>query len=115
MLRYGPRDAQAVFVNPSNRDRRFQLWLSFGTDSRGPFEMRLSGLVSDAFPLNKPPTIIGPPATRFPDHRFFEFVVPPGRHAIRFQCDPPPHFVAPDYRGHSYFIMLFNLKEVPNN
>ena len=43
LLRFGPRDASAWFVNPSDRVRRFALTMYFGADMPGRFQMHLSG------------------------------------------------------------------------
>jgi len=113
LLRFAPRRASAWFVNPSNRDRRFALWMTFGTDTPGPFQMRLSGLITDEFILDRPPTEwIGPTAARHGETRYYEVTVPPGRHPIRFHCTPPSHFVPADNRRYCFFIMFFRREEI---
>ena len=81
-------------------------------DARGPFHMKLSGLINDEFELDKKPTIWGPPATRFGLPKEYAVEVPPGRHAIRFHCTPPSHFVSTDYRNLCFFIMHFKREEI---
>jgi hypothetical protein len=114
LIRFAPRKASAWFVNPSNRDRKFGLWMTFGADTPGPFQMRLSGLVHDEFTLDRPPTDWsgGFPA-RSGESRYYEVTVPPGRHPIRFHCTPPSHFVPADNRRHCFFIMFFRREEIP--
>ena len=113
ILRFAPREASAWFVNPSNRERKFGLWMTFGTDTQGPFQMRLSGLLNDDFVLDRPPTDwTGPTPARHGETRYYEVTVPPGRHAIRFHCTPPPHFVPADNRRFCFFIMLFRREEI---
>ena len=114
LIRFAPRRASAWFVNPSNRDRKFGLWMTFGADSPGPYQMRLSGLANDEFTLDRPPTDWsgGFPA-RSGESRYYEVVVPPGRHPIRFHCTPPSHFVPADNRRFCFFIMLFRREEIP--
>jgi hypothetical protein len=113
MIRFAPRRASAWFVNPSDRERRFGLWMTFGTDTQGPFQMRLSGLINDAFTLDRPATdwSSGAPA-RSGETRYYEVTVPPGRHAIRFHCTPPSHFVPADNRRFCFFIMFFRREEI---
>jgi hypothetical protein len=75
--------------------------------------MRLSGLVNDEFVLDKDSADwIGPGTSRRGEFHRYEVVVPPGRHAIRFQCDPPPHFTPADNRRFCYFILNFERKEI---
>ena len=113
ILRFAPREASAWFVNPSNRERKFGLWMTFGTDTQGPFQMRLSGLLNDDFVLDRPPTDwTGPTPARHGETRYYEVTVPPGRHAIRFHCTPPPHFVPADNHRFCFFIMLFRREEI---
>jgi hypothetical protein len=113
LLRFAPQRANAWFVNPSNRERKFALWMTFGADTQGPFQMRLSGLINDEFILDRPPTEwSGPIPMRHGETRYYEVTVPPGRHAIRFQCTPPDHFVPADNRRFCFFIMFFRREEI---
>jgi hypothetical protein len=113
MIRFAPRRASAWFVNPSDRARKFGLWMTFGTDTPGPFHMRLSGLAEDEFTLDRPPTEwIGTIPIRSGETRYYEVTVPPGRHAIRFHCTPPSHFVPADNRRFCFFIMFFRREEI---
>jgi len=113
ILRFGPEDATAWFVNPSDRDRKFKIWMTFGADMPGLFRMRLSGLINDEFVLDKGPTDwSGPVPARQGEGRYWEITVPPGRHPIRFQCTPPSTFVPADHRRLCYFILLFKREEI---
>lgn len=112
LLRFGPRDANAWFVNPSGRARKFWLTMSFGADAPGQFHMRLSGLVNDEFVVDKPTDWTGPLPFRHGIHKPYVVEVPPGRHAIHFHCTPPPGFVPADHRKFCYFIMLFKREEI---
>jgi hypothetical protein len=112
LLRYGPPHCTAVFVNPSDRTRYFKLTMQFGTDARGPFTVKLSGLVNEEFELDKEPTSWGPPVSRSGLGKQYVVEVPPGRHSIRFRCKPPSHFAPSDYRNLCFFIMQFNREEV---
>jgi hypothetical protein len=109
--REGPGDATAVFVNPADRPRRLRVTMHFGVMQPGVYDMQLSGLVEDQFPIEKPR------ADRDPRNggpiRTYTFTLPPGRHAIRFRCTPPPDFMPSDHRKMCYFIKDFEKAEVP--
>jgi hypothetical protein len=112
-LRHGPPDGKAVIINPSDRTRTFRLRMTFGVNTPGPFHLRLSGLAADEFDLDKRPAdwpAGGPPA-RFGVEREYVVEVPPGRHAIRFRCTPPAHFIPDDHRKLCYFIKDFRMEE----
>jgi hypothetical protein len=113
MIRFAPSEASAWFVNLSDREREFALWMTFGSDAPGPFQMRLAGLIEEEFVLDKGPTDwSGPTPNRYGKERYFVVRVPPGRHAIRFHCTPPPDFVPADHRKFCFFIMNFRRKEI---
>jgi hypothetical protein len=113
LLRFGPRDANAWFVNPSGRVRTFRLTMYLGADAPGQFHMRLSGLANDDFPLDSRPTDwSGPVPSRHGAYKDLVVEVPPGRHAIHFHCTPPPNFVPVDHRKFCYFIMVFQRTEI---
>ena len=113
LLRYGPLDAKAWVINPSDRTRRFKSTMQFGVDSPGPFQLQLSGLVNDEITLDKKPTEFGIPVVRHVLPKQYVIEVPPGRHAIRFVCTPPAHYVPTDHRKLCYFVMNFDMKELP--
>src|SRR5580692_5879330 len=52
-LRFGPPDASAWIINPTDRTRKFDLTMAFGPLSSGSFRMRLTGLVDDDFNLER--------------------------------------------------------------
>ena len=49
LMRFAPREATAVFINPSDRTQKFALTMSFNAETVGRFQVRLSGLVTDEF------------------------------------------------------------------
>ena len=87
--------------------------MSFNAETVGRFQVRLSGLVTDEFNFVRSAVDPGAaPTTRQGVRKSYLVQVPPGRHAIRFHCTPPPDFVAADHRGLCYYIMLFDRKEI---
>ncbi len=113
LLRYGPPKAHAVVINPSDRTRKFKMQFRFGVDSPGPFQLQLSGLVNDDFPLDKKPTEFGTPVIRHIVPKDYIVEVPPGRHKIDFRCTPPPHYIPTDHRNLCFYILQFEMKEIP--
>jgi hypothetical protein len=104
--REGPRDALAWFVNPADRPQKFRLTMKVGALQPGAFHFHVTGLgVDDEFVVER---VHGESDTRYaPTDKVYEVVVPPGRHALRFRCAPPPGFVSADNRGLCYFIKDF--------
>ena len=93
-----------VAVNPSDRPRaalvsmRLHTW--FGPES----PLRISGgaVWAETIPVGE----AGVRVAR-------TLVLPPGRHTIRFRCDPPPGYTFPDSRDLVFGVKDFSLTEVP--
>jgi hypothetical protein len=109
--REGPRAATAVFVNPSDRDRRIRINMKLAGLQPGVYEIRLSGLVEDHFTMEKPGPGGDPRAAEV--EKTYIFTLPPGRHAIHFRCTPPRDFIPYDHRKLYYSIRDFERAEVP--
>jgi hypothetical protein len=110
--REGPRDATAWFVNPSDRTQTFLISMKFGCLQPGTYQMNVAGLgVNEDFVIERP---FGETDTRqHLTHKPYRVEVPPGRHALRFRCTPPPDFIPSDHRRLCYFIKDFRKTEVP--
>ena len=109
--REGPREATAVFVNPADTPQTIRISMKFGCMQAGTYEMHLSGLVEDRFSIEK---ASGDRDLRHSEiTKMYSFTLPPGRHAIRFRCNPPPDFVPLDHRKLCYFIADFQKAEIP--
>jgi hypothetical protein len=99
--RWCGRSGLAVFVNPTNETKRFQTSFHIRTTAPEPTELVISGgevwsetlSISDTTPLF-----------------VREFVVPPGRHEVRFRCQPPASFIPSDARKLFYFIAGLKLE-----
>jgi hypothetical protein len=109
-LRFGPPDASAWIINPTDRTRKFDLTMAFGPLSSGSFRMRLTGLVDDDFNLERKSTDWNPKKDGMERH--YQFELPPGRHSIRIRCTPPPGFIPNDNREFCYSIKDFKFKEI---
>jgi hypothetical protein len=110
--REGPRDALAWFVNPADRPQKFLVTMKLGCTQPGAYQFRISGLgVDDEFVLER--THPEGDTKYVPEPKTYPVTVPPGRHALRFRCTPPPGFISADYRGLCYFIKDFKKTEVP--
>jgi hypothetical protein len=113
LMRFAPRDATAMLVNPSDRTQKLALTMNFSAASVGRFQIRLTGLVNDEFDfVRSAADFSATPPNRLAVRKSYVIEVPPGRHAIRFHCTPPPDFVAADQKGLCYYIMLFDRKEI---
>jgi hypothetical protein len=109
---WGPPKAQLVFINPSDRTRRFDLSFTIGVDTVGPFEVSFGAPLNDSFTLDK----IADPADPFDLKRYgipkkYELELPPGRTVIEIRCRPPGYFLAVDSRNLCFFIKDFKLAE----
>lgn len=110
-FRYGPPDGTAMFINPSDRDRKFRISMTFGGDIPGVYRFRLSGLVDAEFEVEKKPgewerKVYGQPMS-------WVVTVPPGRHALRIRCTPPADLLPSDHRKLCYYMMDFRKDEIP--
>ena len=108
---WGPPRAQLVFVNPTDRTRKFDLFFTIGVDTVGPFDVSFGPPINDSFPLDK----ITDPADphdlkRHGQHKKYELELPPGRTVIHIRCRPPEYFLPFDSRNLCYFLKDFKLK-----
>ena len=109
--REGSPEGSIVFVNPSDRTRRFRVTMKFGVMYPGAYDLRLSGLIEDRFAVEKSRGDRDP--RNGGDVKTYTFDLPPGRHAVRVRCTPPPDFIPFDHRKMCYFIKDFEKAEVP--
>jgi len=77
----------------------------------GAYDLRLSGLIEDRFAVEKSRGDRDP--RNGGDVKTYTFDLPPGRHAVRVRCTPPPDFIPFDHRKMCYFIKDFEKAEVP--
>lgn len=123
-FRWGYKAGTAVIVNPADRTRRFLFAGTFGADTKGEYRISIDG--GDIIQLNRE----GGPGP-WADEIVFErkdgdlnrprgevgvakaylLEVPPGRHTVRFRCQPPPKFM-PGSPPYCYYIMNFQFGEV---
>lgn len=110
-FRFGPRDATAWFINPTDRNRRFRIRMTFGGPTVGIRRFKLTGLVNEEFHvLTKPGDM---DARRYGREMSWDITVPPGRHPLRIRCTPPPDFIPNEVRKLCYYIMDFHKHEIP--
>ena len=95
------RRGHFAIVNPSDRPRRAELLVVCRTRQVEPARLRFA---SDLFATD---TLINSVA---PQMRY-AFTVPPGRHLVSFECDPPKGFVPEDSRRRVFFMGEFTLRE----
>jgi hypothetical protein len=112
-LFWGPFDATLVFVNPTDRTRTVDISFTIGVDVVGPFDLSLSGLVTDSFTLDKITEKDDPQDLKRHGRgkEYLGLELPPGRSAIHFRCRPPSYFLPFDRRNLCYFIRNFKLEE----
>jgi len=110
-FRFGPRDATAWFINPTDRDRRFRIRMTFGGTTQGIRHFKLTGLVNEEFDVETRPGDLD--AKRYGREMTWEITVPPGRHFLRIRCTPPPDFMPNEVRKLCYYIMDFHKHEIP--
>lgn len=109
-FRFGPRDATAWFINPTDRDRRYRIRMTFGGNSPGIRHFTLTGLVNEEFDVE---TKLGDmDAKKYGREMTWDITVPPGRHPMRIQCTPPPNFMPNEVRKLCYYIMDFKKHEL---
>jgi hypothetical protein len=111
--REGPPDGRAWFLNPTDRERKFKITMTFGVFSPGTFQIKLSGLgiENDEFEIDKKP--MDWEEQKYGVTREYTIAVPPGRHALRIRCIPPPGYIHADYRRLCYYIKEFKMSEIP--
>jgi hypothetical protein len=109
---WGPPKAQLVFVNPTERTRKFDLSFTIGVDTIGPFDMTLGAPLNDSFPLSKVSDPSDPQdLKRHGQFKKYELELPPGRTTVQIRCRPPDYFLPFDSRTLCYFIKDFSLRE----
>jgi hypothetical protein len=94
--RWCGKSGLAIFVNPTGetqtiRDPEFHI----RTTAPEPTELVIDGgaVWSETLSINNATPLLGR-----------EFVVPPGRHVVRFRCKPPESFIPSDSRKLFFFI-----------
>ena len=93
------RRGEAWLVNPSARSRRVTMTMVARTESTLPTTLTVSGGVwSESLAID---ASSGAHAVTV--------VVPPGRHAVNFECPPPPDWWPHDGRRHVFFLTQFRL------
>lgn len=125
---WAAKSAKAMFFNPSDRERTFDVVISFAVEADGPFAIRLrgrDGLMmqrdgawvpwTDEFtierPRSQPPSGTRNPAM-FSVKRTYRLHAPAGRSAFLLNCDPPRQYVPPEYRMTCYYILDYKIAEV---
>ncbi|CAN5316866.1 hypothetical protein BH11PLA2_BH11PLA2_00220 [soil metagenome] len=94
----------AVIVNPTTESRTLHAEMIVRSSEEEPSELTLIG--GDVWSEKLSVSNTSPLIAR-------DFVVPPGRHFIRFQCRTPKQHVPSDSRNLSFFIAKFRLTESP--
>ena len=124
-LRWASKSATLAIVNPSDRTRTFKLTATFGVEfPDGVFRVRIDG--GGLEQVNRPdgpgPWLDEVEVEHKPgdwDTRNYgprkEYVVrvPPGRHFVRFRCEPPEFFRPGDPRPLCYFLKDITFTETP--
>jgi hypothetical protein len=108
-LHWGRFDCTLTFVNPTDRTRTFDLSFHTGVTTLGPFEVQLSGRVSDSYVLDKDES--GDPKKALTLKSYKRIELPPGHSTIRFRCRPPSYFLPSDKKNLCYLIKDVRLTE----
>lgn len=96
------RGGEALFVNPTDRVRRYRIEMAFGSTTDDAGDLRIESVIWSArFPV-----------TRLPLAKSWEIEVPPGRHAVRFRYKPAPSYVPRESRRLMFFVALFTMTEL---
>ncbi len=123
-VHWGSYNSTLVFVNPTDRTRKFTLEFTIGVDVYGPFILTMTGenltlTGSDvtragpnehSFTLEKP-LVPEHDKSLHGDRTTYQIEIPPGRSAIQFRCEAPSYFIPGDYRNLCFFIKDFTMKE----
>jgi hypothetical protein len=97
------RSGEMQVVNPSDRPRMIRIEMVIRTETSDTADLKVTGepVWTDRFPVNN----LGLPISR-------SFVVPPGRHAVRFRCRPPATYRPTDSRRLIFFLKQIRVEEV---
>jgi len=94
---------EVALVNPTDRPRRVQLTMAFGTGTPESSDLTIEGGVwSDRFPVSSTPV-----------PKRWDLVVPPGRHRVAFRCRPGGTDRPGAVPGQVFFVALFEIVEAP--
>lgn len=108
-VRWCTRSGLAVVHNPTDRTRTVRMSMRLGTDFRGVYHVTISGLIEAELDLEKG---AGPGGKDGGTPLTFTVAVPPGRHPIRFRCDPPGNYMPVDAQYDLFYIRNFSMREV---
>ena len=101
---YARPKATLQFVNPTDRTRALRMRMEFSTLSKEPSTLSIRGAIWEdtVTDLREKP-------------KAYErtIVLPPGRHAVEFDCPPPNTFLPADSRWLFFSISNFTWEEVP--
>jgi len=96
--------ATMVFVNPTERTRAIRIRAEFGTLQKDPTTLTIRGAVwSDTIHS----------VTQFPTRYERVLILPPGHHAVDFDCPPPASHLHSDSRRLFMVVTNFSMTEVP--
>ncbi|HEY8504046.1 MAG TPA: hypothetical protein VIL46_05650, partial [Gemmataceae bacterium] len=99
--RVGRKHSRLTVVNPSGRPRRARLRMVLGARDADRAELRISGaLFGERVALTRAPELLEK-----------ELVVPPGRHAVFFDCEPSADYRPWDSRRGVFFVGSCTLEE----
>ncbi len=97
--RWCARRGEAWVVNPSDRTRRVTMTMVARTESALPSTLKIAG------PVWSEEVVIDANSPA----RAVTIEVPPGRHVVRFSCEPPADWRPIDARRHVFFLAQFRL------
>ncbi len=101
---YARPKATMMFVNPTERTRAVRVRMDFATLHKEPTTLSIRGAIWDdaVEDLREKP-------------KAYErvLIVPPGWHAVEFDCPPPPTFLPADSRWLFFSVTNFTHAEVP--
>ena len=99
--RWSQSRSEAIIINPSTRNRTFHLSMVFRTDSSLPSPLRIRGSVWQQ----------DLEISAISDRVDTTITVPPGRHSVRFECDPSTDWLPDHSRRHLFFVAQFTMTE----
>ncbi len=104
--RWGSKSTLAIFVNDTTETVTVKAKFHLRTSAKDPMELNIRGgeLWTDDFTLDNSPIS----KNSVPIER--TFVVPPGRHSVRFTATPPATHASNDPRGMLFFIDQMKLE-----
>lgn len=99
--RWSQPRSEAIIINPSARTRTYHLSMVFRTGCSLPAPLRIRGSIWQQ----------DLEISEISDRVDATITVPPGRHSVRFECDPPTDWLPDHSRRHLFFVAQFTMTE----